>query len=129
MTSIPARRAPRDVLLLAGLLGGSGVLHFARPGLFRGMVPKPLPYKHELVLASGAVEIAAAGLLVVPSTRRLGGAAAGALLAGVWPANAQMTVDAFTSGRPWWFRVGTLVRLPLQVPLLRIAAREARGPR
>ncbi len=117
----------RSRLALAGLLGGAGALHFVRPDLFRAMVPEPLPYKHELVLASGAVEIGAAGLLLHPSTRRIGGAAAVALLVGVWPANVQMTVDAVRQDRPWW-QVGALVaRLPLQVPLLRIALRAARG--
>lgn len=123
------RLPARDVLLLAGLLGGSGVLHLVRPGLFRSMVPKPLPYKHQVVLGSGVAEIATAGLLVVPATRRAGGVAAGALLAGVWPANVQMSVDAFTAAKPWWYRIGTLLRLPLQVPLLQAAARVARADR
>lgn len=117
----------RERLLLTALLAGAGALHFARPALFRSMVPAPLPRKHELVLASGAVELAAAGLLVHPSTRRAGGALAAGLFAGVWPANAQMTVDAVRRGRPWWFTLGTVVRLPLQVPLIRTSARIARN--
>ncbi len=122
-----SERQPRQRIALAGLLAGAGVLHFVRPDLFRSMVPEPLSHKHELVLVSGAVEIAAAGLLVHPKTRRLGGVAAAALLVGVWPANVQMTADAVRQNKPWW-HVGALVaRLPLQVPLLRIALRAARG--
>lgn len=102
------------------------MLHFARPSLFRSMVPAPLPRKHELVLASGAVEIAAAGLLLHPATRRAGGAMALGLFVGVWPANAQMTVDAVRQDKPWWFTLGTIARLPLQVPLIRASARIAR---
>jgi uncharacterized membrane protein len=123
MTSSAPARAPH---LLAALLGGAGVLHFARPSLFRSMVPAPLPRKHELVLASGAVEIAAAGLLLHPATRRAGGAMALGLFVGVWPANAQMTVDAVRQDKPWWFTLGTIARLPLQVPLIRASARIAR---
>jgi len=112
---------------MIGLLAGAGVLHFVRPDLFRSMVPKPLPYKHELVLISGAVELSAAGLLAHPKTRRAGGAVALGLFAGVWPANVQMTVDAVRHRKPWWFTAITVVRLPLQVPLMRSAWRAARG--
>lgn len=127
---LPAARehADRDRLLLSGLLAGAGVLHFARPALFRGMVPKPLPRKHELVLASGAVELAAAALMLHPTTRRAGGAVAFGLFAGVWPANAQMTIDAVRQRRPWWHVAALVARLPLQVPLLRAASRVARRP-
>lgn len=91
------------------------------------MVPRPLPRKHELVLVSGGVELAAAGLLVHPRTRRAGGLVAFGLFVGVWPANTQMTVDAVRQGKPWWLVLGTVVRLPLQVPLMRAALRAARG--
>ncbi len=117
----------REPYLLAALLGSAGVLHFARPSLFRSMVPAPLPRKHELVLVSGAVEMAAAGLLLHPATRRAGGAVALGLLAGVWPANAQMSVDAVRGSGPRWYATATIARLPLQIPLLRVAARLARG--
>ncbi len=122
-----SRLRSREHQLLAALLGGAGVLHFARPSLFRSMVPAMLPRKHELVLVSGAVEVAAAGLLLHPSTRRAGGAVALALFAGVWPANAQMTVDAVRGPGPGWYAAATIARLPLQVPLLRASARLARG--
>jgi uncharacterized membrane protein len=49
------------------------------------------------------------------------------LFVGVWPANLQMTVDAVRQGKPWWLVAGTVVRLPLQVPLMRAALRAARG--
>ena len=117
----------REPHLLAALLGGAGALHLARPALFRSMVPAPLPRKHELVLVSGAVELAAAGLLLHPTTRRAGGAVALALFAGVWPANVQMTVDAVRGPGPRWYAAATIARLPLQVPLLRVSARLARG--
>ncbi|MGJ9422749.1 DoxX family protein [Aeromicrobium sp. CF3.5] len=117
----------REPYLLAALLGGAGVLHIVRPSLFRSMVPAPLPRKHELVLVSGAVEIAAAALLLHPSSRRAGGAVALGLFAGVWPANLQMTVDAVRGPRPRWYVAATIARLPLQIPLLRVSARLARS--
>lgn len=127
MVAMTSSSRSRDPFVLAALLGGAGVLHFARPSLFRSMVPAPLPRKHELVLASGAVEVAAAGLLLHPSTRRAGGAVALGLFAGVWPANLQMTIDALRKPGPRWYAAATIARLPLQIPLLRMSARLAQG--
>lgn len=122
-----SNRPSREVGFLAGVFAVLGVLHFAVPRQFTAIVPKPLPYKRELVLASGAAEVAVAGLLVAPATRRTGGRAAFALLAAVWPANLQMTIDAVRAKKPWWFTLGTVVRLPLQIPMLRIARRAAQA--
>ncbi len=120
-------RPPRDVGLLAGVFAVVGTLHFVVPRQFEAIVPKPLPAKRELVLASGVAEVAVAGLLVAPRTRRAGGRLALGLLAAVWPANLQMTIDAARTGKPWWFTLGTVARLPLQVPMMAVARRAARG--
>ncbi len=121
-------RVSRDIKILAGIFTASGVLHFVRPGLFESIVPKPLPHKRELVLASGAVEVVCAGLILHPSTRRIGGLASAGLLAAVFPANVQMTLDAARNPRtPWWFTAGTILRLPLQAPAIRIALKAARS--
>jgi len=46
----------------------------------------------------------------------------------VFPANVQMSVDAARDSRkPWWFTLGTVLRLPLQLPMIRIAMKAARG--
>jgi uncharacterized membrane protein len=110
----------RRTRILAGIFTLSGILHFARPKPFESIIPTPLrPYKRELVQASGAAELAAAGLLVVPATRRLGGLLSFGVLAGVFPANIQMTVSAFQKeDAPTWYRLLTVFRLPLQFPLL-----------
>lgn len=117
----------RDLKLLAGIFTASGVLHFVRPAVYESIVPKPFPHKRKLVLASGAAELVCAGLLLHSRTRRVGGLASAGLLAAVFPANVQMTVDsARSSRRPWWFTLGTIVRLPLQAPMIRIALKAAR---
>lgn len=103
--------------LLAGLLGGSGVLHFVSPGFFASIVPPALPGSQTAwVYASGAAELAVAASVANPGTRRLGGLAAAALFVGVFPANVYMALD-------WRDRstVDQLIawgRLPLQVPLV-----------
>jgi uncharacterized membrane protein len=109
--------------VLAGMFATSGVLHFAASEPFEKIIPTPLQeYKKELVQVSGVAELACAALLVTPPTRRLGGLLSFGLLLGVWPANAQMTVSAFQSERASaWYRLVTVLRLPLQIPMLRWA--------
>ena len=116
----------KDVPALAVLFAASGTLHFTHPGLFERIVPRALPRRRELVLVSGAAELVCATGLLHPLTRRAAGYASAALLLAVFPANVQMAVDARRS-RSTPYRVGTLVRLPLQAPLVRTAWRAARG--
>lgn len=121
---------PRDIKFLTVLLAGAGILHFVKPEPFEKIVPKQLPYKKELVYASGVVEVGSAILLARPQTRHWGGRLAALLLIGVFPANVQMTADVMQSRKaPTWFKVGTVARLPLQLPLLRIARKAAATPR
>ncbi|MRJ76930.1 hypothetical protein GEV29_10305 [Aeromicrobium sp. SMF47] len=118
----------RDIEVMAGAFVGIGILHFVRPRPFERIVPKPLPAKKQLVLASGAAEIALGAMMLNPGTRRLGGLGAVGLLAAVFPANVQMTLDAVRSKRtPTWFTIGTIARLPLQAPMIRIALKAARS--
>lgn len=120
----------RDVKALAWLLAGMGVLHFARPEPFEKIVPQPLPCKRELVYASGVAEVACAVALSRDSTRPAGGWASTALMLAVFPANVQMSVTALRSERAsWWYQAGTVLRLPLQVPLVRTALKAARSSR
>lgn len=118
----------RDITILGGALVGAGILHFVKPEPFEKIVPQVLPRKTELVYASGVVEIVSGAMMLHPRTRRLGGLAAVGLLAGVFPANVQMTADALRSSRaPSWYKVGTIARLPLQAPMIRIALKAARS--
>ncbi|SLM99476.1 putative membrane protein [Corynebacterium xerosis] len=99
------------------LLGGAGILHLARPETFDGIVPRALPGRARVyTYASGAAELGVAGLLAVPSTRRLGGIAAAALFVAVFPANLQMAYD-WRGARPRK-RAIALGRLPLQGVLI-----------
>lgn len=118
----------RSLKLLAALFTVSGVLHLVRPETFESIVPKQLPNKRELVYASGAVELVCAGLLLREDTRRVGGLLSALLLAGVFPANVQMTVSTVGKERaPGWFKALTVARLPMQYPMIRVALNAARG--
>jgi uncharacterized membrane protein len=113
---------------LAALFTASGVVHLVRPGVFEPLVPRWLPARREIVLGSGVAELACAAGLLLPRTRPLAGWASAALLVGVFPGNVQMALDA-QQRRSRARRVGTVARLPLQVPLVRAALRAARESR
>jgi uncharacterized membrane protein len=122
-----------DHRLLIALFTGSGLLHLGRPEVFEPIIPAPLRrWDRVLVLASGGVELACAAGLAHPRSRPAAGLASAALLVAVWPANVQMTLAHGRRARRrgdlgsavvW---AGTLVRLPLQWPLIRIALRSGR---
>lgn len=121
----------RDVAGLAVLLATSGVVHLVRPQVFEGIVPHALPNRRALVYVSGVAELLCAAGLLLPATRRPAGYASAALLVAVFPANVQMSVDhgqraegrGDAASRASF--AATLVRLPLQVPMIRTALRAA----
>ena len=118
---------------LAGLLTAAGVAHFLRPSTFDAIVPRVMPGPARWwTWGSGVAELAVGAAVAVPATRRIGAAAAAALFVAVYPANVQMTVDAFAGRGRYASRVGrvvTVVRLPMQVPLVgwALAVRRAAG--
>lgn len=124
----------RELWAVAGPFAVSGVIHLVRPGTFEPIVPRPLRrHARSLVLVSGLAELACAAGLLHPRTRPVAGAASAALLLAVWPANAQMSIDLGRraarrrDARSRTAFAVSLLRLPLQVPLVRIALRAARS--
>ena len=94
----------------------TGVLHFLRPGGFEEIVPDYLPAHHEIVLLSGAAELAGGVAVAFGRTRAIAGVWLVALLVLVFPANINMAVhsERFASIAPalLW------ARLPLQAVLV-----------
>lgn len=114
MSAADTRRA----LALSAFLGGAGAMHFAFPKFYDAMIPEALPGSPRTwTYGSGAAEIAVATAVLAPRTRRLGGLAAAVLFAGVLPGNVKMALDARNSDSTA-FRLGTLLRLPMQLPLI-----------
>ncbi|MBY6365955.1 DoxX family protein [Rhodococcoides corynebacterioides] len=121
-----ARRRPRSrrsdaaAARLTVLLGGAGVLHFVAPAPFDAQVPRALPGSaRTYTYVSGVAEVALAAGLAAPRTRRLSGAAAAAFFVAVFPANVNMAVLWWRSSRTSTVqKVGVLLRLPLQIPLV-----------
>ncbi|MDT5337781.1 MAG: hypothetical protein QOD90_3286 [Mycobacterium sp.] len=102
---------------MGAMLVGMGVLHFVAPKPFDTIVPAELPGSARFyTLASGVAEAATGALLIAPRTRRLGALAAVALFIGVFPANVNSVRVLWDRG--WAMRIGTIARLPLQIPMI-----------
>lgn len=118
----------KDVLGLAGLFAVSGTVHLVRPQVFESIVPRVLPARRTLVYASGVAELLCAAGLLVPRTRALAGWASAALLVAVFPANVTMARQIRNRGGAG-LTAAAVLRLPLQVPMIRSALKAARTPR
>ena len=94
-------------------------MHFIAPGSFESIVPRWLGDPTPWVLGSGLAELACAAGLALPRTRRAAATATLVLFVAVFPANVQMAVTALRSSEASTaYQVGTLARLPLQLPLI-----------
>ena len=111
--------------LLAVSFTTAGLLHFLRPGMYEQIVPDYLPAHRELVLISGAAEIAGALGVIPERSRRLAGYWLTGLLVAVFPANVHMALhpDRYPGLSPallWG-------RLPLQPLAISWALRATRS--
>jgi uncharacterized membrane protein len=125
MTPPTNARLTRDLQALAAAFATSGTIHMVKPQVFEAIVPKALPARRGLVYASGIAELVCAAGLLHPATRKAAGWASAALLVAVFPGNVQMAVtEGKRASRGTGSRgkqVATLIRLPLQIPLIRTA--------
>src|SRR4051812_31859257 len=109
--------AARRAYALAALLAVAGATHFARPGSYDAIVPRALPGTPRFwTYLSGVAELAVAGAVALPGTRKWGGLAAAALFTAVFPANVKMARD--WRDRPALPRAAAYARLPAQAPLI-----------
>ena len=114
-TNVP-RSIPR--IVLAALFAFAGTMHFVIPASYERIMPPYVPFPREMVLLSGACEVAGGVGLLVPRVRRWAGIGLVALLLAVWPANLQMLLNARAADAAAWWQVLLLLRLPLQILLM-----------
>jgi len=105
-----SRRVERLRLVLRAILVaiyiGAGAFHLAAPDKFLPITPPLIPFPREVVLFTGACEMAGAIGLIVPRTRRLAGIMLAIYAACVWPANiyqALWHVRAPPLPDSWWY--------------------------
>ena len=109
----------RSAVSLAAFLAVAGAAHFVIPRPYERIVPEVFGDPALWVRWSGVAEIACAGLVAHPRTRRVGALIAAGLFVVVFPANVKMALDGgVPAGLAW-------ARLPLQVPLVVWAYRVA----
>ena len=118
----------RSALALAAFMTGAGVMHFALPRVYEPLIPAVLGTPRPWVYGSGVAEIACAGAVGIPATRRVGGYAMAGLYVVIFTGNVQMAVDAWRAGSTKR-KALTTARLPLQIPLVLWALRVAQSAR
>ena len=105
-------------IVLAAIFVAAGTLHFVIPAEYQRIMPPYLPFHRALVLLSGAFEIAGGLGLLFGRTRRAAGTGLVLLLLAVWPANAQMLLNARAAGASPTAEALLWARLPLQLLLM-----------
>jgi uncharacterized membrane protein len=111
-----APQRDRSRLLLAAFLLGAGAMHFVNPRFFDELIPSWLPGSDRFwTSVSGMGELAAGMLVLNRSTSKVGAWAAVVVLIVVFPANIWDAVEhPPTDARG----IGSLLRLPMQVPMV-----------
>ncbi len=103
---------------LGGLFIFTGVLHFVRPEMYEAVMPPWIPAHRELVLISGAAELAGGVGALVPGAERVSKWWLLILLTAIFPANVHMALNPEDikdlRDFPEWL---LWARLPLQLVL------------
>lgn len=117
---------PLTAKAVTGAFVVSGVVHLVKPQVFEPLIPEELPGSaRDWVLWSGVAELACAAGMLHPRTRKTAAYGSVALLAGVFPGNAKMALDAQRTSNQA-YKAATLARLPLQWPMIRGMLKAAR---
>ena len=97
--------------LLAALLAAGGVAHFARPALFRRMMPLWVPYHKFWVATSGVAELVLAVGLLLPATQNASAWATLAMFAVYLVVHVHMLLDPRGAGMglPTWVLAGRVI--------------------
>lgn len=106
---------------------GAGITHWLATRTFSAIVPDYLPAHRQIVLISGAAEMAGGLGVLIPATRRPAAWGLVLLLIAVFPANLWMAQhpERFRQIPEWML----WARLPLQLPLIWWAWRYTRRER
>ncbi len=113
--------------LCGGLFVFTGVLHFVRPRAYEAIMPPYIPAHREMVLISGAAEVAGGVGVLVPGMAKPARWGLLALLAAVFPANVHMAVNPDqVKGLPPVPRWMLWARLPLQAAFAALVIRATR---
>ena len=105
-------------LLLAAVYIGFGAFHLAAADRFLPIMPAWVPAPREVVLFTGACEVAGGAGLLIPRLRRLAGVMLALYAVAVFPANLHHALDGVrVPGLPssWWYHAPRLAFQPVFV--------------
>lgn len=104
--------------LMAASYVAAGTAHFLLPEFFLEIMPPYLPWHRELVLLSGAAEVALGVLLVPQATRRAAAFGVMALLVAVFPANLHQAIhQVHPPHAPAWMGTPSPAALWMRLPM------------
>ncbi|WP_373354129.1 hypothetical protein [Pseudoroseicyclus sp. CXY001] len=117
----PSDAARAELFGLAGLVLAFAFFslgHFAMTGQMVEMLPRWVPLRRPIVLATGVMEAGIALALMLPASRVAAGWASIAVLIGFFPVNVYASLTRRGGGGHEWGPVYLLLRLPLQLLLV-----------
>lgn len=111
---------PRRVMLwtMVAFYAAAGMVHLASPDAFLPIVPGWVPRPSDVVLATGACELAGAAGLLMPRWRRLAGVMLALYAVCVFPANIKHAVEHIEVPQlpdSWWYHGPRLLAQPVVV--------------
>lgn len=113
--ALPSSRAVMR-LVMAAFFAAGFVLHMRAPEAVARITPPFVPFRDEVALITGWLELAGAIGLLVPRTRRLAGLALALYILAVWPANIYQAL-AHIAVPPipetWWYHGPRLALQPV----------------
>jgi uncharacterized membrane protein len=108
------------ILVLIFLL--SGTIHLVNPGVFEALIPPFLGNESLWILGSGITEIIAA--LGILTKQKWAPKYTAVVLIIIWVGNWWYAIDVtFNLDSSWFLIIGSWLRLPLQIPLIKWALR------
>ena len=121
MPSEPSNH-PRARAVLRGLLAvsyfGVGLVHLTKPDAFLPIMPDWVPDPRDVILATGACEVAGSVALLTPRLRRAAGWAFAAYAVCVFPANIKHAIEGIDVPpipNSWWYHGPRLAFQPVFV--------------
>ena len=105
-------------LVLAAFYLAAGIAHLRAPGAFLPIMPPLIPFPREVVLFTGACEVAGAAGLILPASRRFAGIMLALYALCVWPANiyqALWHVPVPPLPDSWWYHGPRLAFQPVLI--------------
>ena len=104
--------------ILAAFFAAAGVSHILAPDVLLSITPAWVPFPREMILLTGAFEIAAAAALLTRPFCKWAGIALAVYALCVWPANIKHALDGIdVPGLPssWWYHGPRLALQPVIV--------------